>query len=167
MADSSGALYGTTRSGGGASPCSISGNVGCGTVFKLEPRGKHYAEHILYRFHGADGALPYAGLVADAAGGLYGTTAQGGAHGYGAVFKLTPKSSNKYVENLLYSFGGYGTPDGNYPNAPLLIGADSSLYSTTEYGGGTSLGFGTVFKLTPRGRGYAVFVPRMICGEPR
>jgi uncharacterized repeat protein (TIGR03803 family) len=45
----------------------------------------------LYTFTGgSDGANPSAGLVRDAAGNLYGTTAWGGAYGYGVVFKLTP-----------------------------------------------------------------------------
>ena len=40
---------------------------------------------------GTDGATPYAGLIFDAAGNLYGTTSTGGADGYyGAIFELTP-----------------------------------------------------------------------------
>jgi len=40
---------------------------------------------------GADGAIPEDGLVRDASGNLYGTTAYGGAHnGAGVVFKQTP-----------------------------------------------------------------------------
>ena len=51
----------------------------------------------LYSFSGSDGANPYAGLIADASGALYGTTFYGGAgyvsvssRGVGTVFKLTP-----------------------------------------------------------------------------
>jgi hypothetical protein len=49
---------------------------------------------VLHAFTGAtDGALPYAGLIADRRGVLYGAAAQGngtgcGGHGCGSVFKL-------------------------------------------------------------------------------
>jgi uncharacterized repeat protein (TIGR03803 family) len=61
-------------------------------VFKLDKDGK---ETVLHSFTGgADGAWPYAGLVRDKAGNLYGTTAGGGTGscdaGCGTVFKLTP-----------------------------------------------------------------------------
>jgi uncharacterized repeat protein (TIGR03803 family) len=86
--DSKGNLYGTTTYGG-ASSC------GCGLVFKLSPAGE---ETVLYTFQGGeDGAYPYAGLAADAAGNLYGTTLYGGntggacgISGCGVVFKLKP-----------------------------------------------------------------------------
>jgi uncharacterized repeat protein (TIGR03803 family) len=82
IADASGALYGTTESGGSC----------CGTVFKLTPpttTGGPWAETVLYSFTGgADGAQPVASLIADASGALYGTT-EGGGSGYGTVFKLT------------------------------------------------------------------------------
>src|SRR3989442_9196271 len=64
----------------------------------------------LYSFTGSDGARPYAGLIADASGNLYGTTSSGGANGYGTVFKVTPTGT----ETLLYSFtirgGDHPTP---------------------------------------------------------
>jgi uncharacterized repeat protein (TIGR03803 family) len=71
--DQKGNLYGTTVSGGAN---------GQGVVFKLTPKGK---ETVLYSFCAlkssqndcADGALPYAGLVLDEKGNLYGTTFSG------------------------------------------------------------------------------------------
>ena len=42
----------------------------------------------LVSFNGADGALPIAGLIADAAGDLFGTTNSGGTDGDGTVFEL-------------------------------------------------------------------------------
>jgi uncharacterized repeat protein (TIGR03803 family) len=90
--DEVGNLYGTTY-WGGASNCSAP--AGCGTVFKVDANG---AESVLHSFTGGtDGAYPYAGLVQDAAGNLYGTTiygggaSPGGASGFGTVFKLTPE----------------------------------------------------------------------------
>jgi hypothetical protein len=92
IADEQGALYSTTFAGGSG------GNAG--TVFKLTPPASGqtvWTETILYRFTGgADGGYPYAGLIADKQGTLYGTTFGGGSiagyPGTGAVFKLTSKS---------------------------------------------------------------------------
>ena len=48
-------------------------------------------------FNGADGAFPYAGLIADAAGDLFGTTKSGGADGDGAVFELVNNGGGAYA----------------------------------------------------------------------
>ena len=88
--DSSGNLYGTTVSGGGGTGC---GNAGCGTVFELTPQaGGAWAETVLHSFsnNGTDGQYPWAGLIIDTAGNLYGTTEFGGTGGSGTVFELTP-----------------------------------------------------------------------------
>ena len=78
--DRLGNLYGTTQIGG------TSGN---GTVFKVEAHSGH--ETVLYSFSGgSDGALPYAGLVMDGPGNLYGTTQNGGTSGDGTVFQVDP-----------------------------------------------------------------------------
>jgi uncharacterized repeat protein (TIGR03803 family) len=88
--DAAGNLYGTTILGG-----STDGNLGNGVVFKLDTNGE---ETVLYSFcaeekNCTDGAEPTAGLIRDAAGNLYGTTAYGGGgcfkSGCGVVFKLT------------------------------------------------------------------------------
>jgi len=81
-------LYGTTSGGGGNSS---------GTVFEVTPQG---TETVLYAFQGkSDGAVPYAGLIWDAQGNLYGTTSEGGnsgcnGYGCGTVFELI-KSTKK------------------------------------------------------------------------
>jgi uncharacterized repeat protein (TIGR03803 family) len=78
-----GNLYGTAAEGGAAG-----GECGCGIVFRMSTKGK---ERILHTFGQTDGHDPFAGLVADAAGNFYGTTAAGGgADGFGAVFELVP-----------------------------------------------------------------------------
>jgi len=81
--DASGNIYGTTLSGGGS---------GYGTVFELvAPIGKgSYQEKVLWSFNGTDGRAPYASLILDSAGNLYGTTRSGGSSGPGVVFKVTP-----------------------------------------------------------------------------
>jgi uncharacterized repeat protein (TIGR03803 family) len=77
--DAAGNFYGTTAGGGAA---------GQGVVFKLDPTGK---ETVLYTFTGgADGAHPRGDLLLDPAGTLYGTTAYGGVHDVGVVFKIEP-----------------------------------------------------------------------------
>ncbi len=103
-----------------------------------------YTESVLYSFAGPpDGAYPYAGLVRDAQGNLYGTTAHGGANSDGAVFKLDTNGN----ETVLYSFMGGG--DGANPQAGLVRDAQGNLYGTTWGGGAYS--DGTVFKLDTSG----------------
>jgi uncharacterized repeat protein (TIGR03803 family) len=49
------------------------------------------SERVLRVFGGnQDGAFPYGGVIFDTTGNLYGTTLDGGANGYGVVFKMTP-----------------------------------------------------------------------------
>jgi uncharacterized repeat protein (TIGR03803 family) len=90
--DQEGNLYGTALSGGVSNPQYCSGsNYTCGVVFKLTPEGK---ETVLHSFcaqnNCTDGFGPYARLIFDQKGKLYGTTYGGGAYGQGITFKLTP-----------------------------------------------------------------------------
>src|ERR1700722_2777769 len=96
IADSSGALYGTTEQGGNVG-C-FSGH-GCGTVFKLTPSGSGYKESTVYRFQGFGAGYAPSALIIDAAGALYGTTYTGGPAGQGTVFKLTP-SAGGYTKSV-------------------------------------------------------------------
>jgi uncharacterized repeat protein (TIGR03803 family) len=108
-------------------------------------------EKVLYSFTGgADGGYPYAGLIFDNVGKLYGTTAYGGdlacstPYGCGTVFQLTPSGSG-WTVNVLYSF--QGESDGGFPLSGLIFDQAGNLYGTTA-GGGTGNG-GTTFELTP------------------
>jgi uncharacterized repeat protein (TIGR03803 family) len=94
-----------------------------------------------------DGLSPNAPLIADAKGALYGTTAQGGKHGYGTVFKLSAPaiSGGAWTESILYSFTG-GTDGGSPASGPLLL-KGGSLYGTAAQGGAN--GVGVVFELSP------------------
>jgi uncharacterized repeat protein (TIGR03803 family) len=141
ISDASGALYGTTAYGGAFNE---------GTVFKLTPpatAGGTWTETVLYNFtNGNDGAIPYAGLTADASGALYGAAFFGGAYGAGTVFKLTPTPNGEWAFSVLYTFTGGN--DGANPNATLISDATGALYGTTVYEGGP-YNNGTVFELTP------------------
>jgi uncharacterized repeat protein (TIGR03803 family) len=137
--DSAGNLYGTTSAGGA---------YGHGNVFELTPNPDGtWTPHALHQFTGGkDGASPVAGLIFDSAGNLYGTTANGGAHGYGNAFKLMPGPGGTWIEQVLHQFtGGW---DGANPDAPLVLDNAGNLYGTT-YGGGNVCGCGVIFEITP------------------
>ncbi len=81
-----------------------------GAHLPAHPRWTTRGPEVLHSFTGgADGAYPYAGLIEDAAGNLYGTTRDGGASDDGTVFKLTAKG----IETVLHNFSGRG--DGEQP----------------------------------------------------
>jgi uncharacterized repeat protein (TIGR03803 family) len=138
--DAAGNLFGTTQYGG--SQC------GCGTVFEISPRQNgSWSESVLHAFvDEPDGAQPYAPVVADTAGNLYGTTNAGGTHhcndgegdksGCGRVYALTP-SQGGWSETPLHDFWKSGP---NMPYAPVTLGADGALYGTVGY---------EIFKLEP------------------
>jgi len=131
--DKPGNLYGTTSAGGASD---------LGTVFKLDPSGH---ETVLHSFTGPpDGENPFAGLVLDPRGNLYGTT-EGGGIGTccGTVFKVDTTGK----ETVVYTFTGGA--DGGGPFGGLIRDKASNLYGTT-FGGGTS-DLGIVFKVTPNG----------------
>jgi uncharacterized repeat protein (TIGR03803 family) len=146
--DASGNLYGTTYYGGTGGACS---SVGCGMVFELTPKGNSgWTEKILHNFNnnGKDGFWPFAGLIFDVSGNLYGTTESGGARGFGTVFELTRPACGSWKEKVLHSFTGN---DGYQPTG-LIFDAFGNLYGTTK-NGGAYVYYGTVFELTPKAGG--------------
>jgi uncharacterized repeat protein (TIGR03803 family) len=86
---SDGDFYGATYDGGANVNDTICPD-GCGTVFKITPTGTLTT---LYSFCSqggcTDGANPYAALVQDTSGNLYGTTTIGGTNGEGTIFSLS------------------------------------------------------------------------------
>ena len=154
--DAAGNLYGTTYGGGAIG----AGNFPGGTVFKLDTAGH---ETVLYSFCSAanctDGKQPYAGLVMDDAGNLYGTTSGGGAHGFmntvgGTAFKLDPSGHEKVLHSFC-STGGVQCTDGEMPLGGLVLDSAGNLYGTTAFGGANELisgnGIGVVFRVTVKG----------------
>lgn len=152
--DKLGNLYGTTIYGGAN---------GYGAVFKISSSGD---ETVLYSFCQAgypcaDGANPYAGLIMDKKGNLYGTTQYGGANvcggnGCGTVFRLSPSGA----QTVLYSFGSQAG-DGVFPQGDLISDKTGNLYGTTSTGSPNSNG--TVFKLTPTGTETTLYT---FCSQP-
>jgi uncharacterized repeat protein (TIGR03803 family) len=142
--DATGNLYGTA-SGGGNLTCG-----GRGTVFELKPRvGGGWTETTLHTFGGRDGAAPYAGVVLDPAGNVYGTTYQGGEKGSGCgpfgcgtVFRLTPTVGGQWTETLFrFPSEAFGVG----PMAPVTLDSAGSVYGTTTSGG---QGNGVTFRIT-------------------
>jgi uncharacterized repeat protein (TIGR03803 family) len=85
--DAAGNLYSTTALGGDSTNC----YQGCGTVFELtRAAGGNWTERVLHSFNNSDGNTPYANVIFDCAGNLYGTTFQGGVYGEGTVFEIKP-----------------------------------------------------------------------------
>jgi uncharacterized repeat protein (TIGR03803 family) len=157
ISDNSGNLYGTSLDGG---------TLGFGSVFKLTPKANGtWAETVIYSFGGypVDGSNPSTGLIFDAAGNLYGTTARGGPSsnckgvklkpvGCGIVFELQPVAGGGWTEQVLHSFLG-ATGDGATPAGNLILDGGGNLLGTTTAGGiksnGCTAGCGTVFELSP------------------
>ncbi|MGA2133430.1 MAG: choice-of-anchor tandem repeat GloVer-containing protein [Bryobacteraceae bacterium] len=131
--DSAGNLYGAAYDGGSANQ---------GVVYKLDPAGH---ETVLYNFlGGSDGANPYAGVVLDSAGNIYGTTLLGGTANMGVVYKIDPSGQ----ETVLHTFTG-GYVDGYWPYAGVILDSSGNLYGTTFRGG--ALDSGSVYQIDPAG----------------
>jgi len=115
-------------------------------------------ETTIISFDGKDGNGPYAGLIFDKAGNLYGTTMSGGSTPAGTVFELSPNGDGTWAETVLYSF--QNGRDGNSPMAGLVFDRAGNLYGTTLYGGirqgqaCSPSGCGTVFELSPLNGGW-------------
>jgi uncharacterized repeat protein (TIGR03803 family) len=134
LVDANGALRGTTA---------IGGSHDKGTVFEIAPSG---GESVLHSFgEKSDGAKPFAGLTKDLRK-LYGTTRAGGAVDYGTVYEINESGDEK----VIHSFGS--GDDGAVP-LERLTDSNGVLYGVTEDGPilGSSLGNGTVFRITPSG----------------
>jgi uncharacterized repeat protein (TIGR03803 family) len=120
-----GNFYGTTEEGGATSAFCP---AGCGTVFKLTPKG---VLSTVYSFcpqnYCSDGEYPAGSLVQGPDGNFYGTTTSGGLYKKGTIFRV----SSQGVFKLLYTFLGT-----IYSVAPgLILGSDGNFYGATySYG---------------------------------
>ena len=141
--DVDGNLYGTTSTGG---------EYGNGNVFQLAPSGTAWTENILHQFELlSDGGIPYAGIVLDHAGNLYGATTDGGGGGSiggGTIFEMS-QSDGAWTFTVIYSLPGWGI-SGSFRN--LLVGSNK-IYATTHCDGANNAG--TIYELTHTSKGWA------------
>ena len=106
---------------------------------------------VLYAFpvqYGPQGSVPYAYVILDSAGNLYGTTLVGGqgADGgcpCGVVFRLNTENR----ERVVYNFDGANNGAG--PWAGVSRDARGTLYTAAASGG--EFGFGTLIKIDRKG----------------
>lgn len=143
--DASGNIWGISAVGGA---------YGYGNVFQLTHNANgQLTQTVLYSFTGGiDGGTPIDkdGPLIDSEGNLYGTTFGGGTYNDGTVFKLT-RGSSGWEENVLWNFTCGN--DGCGPEASLVFDSAGNLYGTTYEGGPNVSGSGTVFQMSPDGRG--------------
>jgi hypothetical protein len=147
--DKQGNLYGATTY---ANSCPTT--FDCGAVFELSSPKDHggaWSELTVHVFRGHDhndGGSPQGGVILDATGNVYGTTAYGGsgpctllgtAVGCGTVYEMIAPGRPKgaWKEKILYNF--QGDKDGQSPNGTLVFDSEGNLYGATTFGGG----FGT------------------------
>ena len=144
--DKAGNLYGATTY-----TTSCATTFDCGTMYELSPpqqSGGPWVETTLHVFQGHDhndGGSPEGGVILDAAGNVYGTTAYGGGGpcmlfgtvvGCGAVYEMIAPTKPKegWKEKILYNF--QGDKDGQFPNGDLVFDKSGNLYGATQFGGG-------------------------------
>jgi len=143
-----GNFYSTTSYGGATVNIACYNNLGCGTVFKVTPKGTLTT---IYNFcsltNCADGDAPNPGVVQGNNGSFYGTTLAGGtgcSSGCGTVFAVTSAG----MLTTLHNFADTGI-DGGYPLSSLVQASSGNFYGTTSAGGANQQG--TIFEVTPSG----------------
>jgi len=139
-----GTFWGVTQLGGPGAT---------GTVFSLSPAGGFRIYHSFPAVNeggaNSEGAYPEGTLVIGPDGAYYGTTAGGGLHGSGTVFKIAADGTFE----VLHAFGSRNSngvnADGAEPHAGLVLADDGHFYGVTHSGG--SYGGGTLFRMAPAG----------------
>jgi uncharacterized repeat protein (TIGR03803 family) len=134
-----GNLYGVTTYGG-------ANGIG-GTFFRVTPSGELTTLHSFCALPNcADGEYPTGQVIQALDGNFYGTTSNGGANGYGSIFRATASGE----VTTLYSFCVQANcADGEIPYAGLTQATDGNFYGTTDIGG--AFDHGTIFRLTSEG----------------
>lgn len=115
------------------------GTSSAGVLFKVTSTGVFT---LLHNFTGSDGTSAW-GLIQGTDGNFYGATVGGGTSNAGVIFKIT--SSGAYT--VLYNLNG--TTDGLNPYSSLIQATDGNFYGVANAGG--TLGYGTIYKITPGG----------------
>lgn len=135
--DEAGNLYGTTAGCG-------SGELGNGTIFKLDRASNFTVLHIFTRGTSDGGHPDYGHLSIDKSGNLYGVTLWGGAYDEGVLYKL----SKDGTFTVLHSFVG-SRSDGCNPYGSVVRDETGNLYGTTS--GCDSHNYGDIWKVSQKG----------------
>jgi hypothetical protein len=168
--DKNGNLFGTTLEGQ-----TSTGGAFDGTVFKLSPPSAGgnpgWNETILMQFAAGgagnpylSGFFPYAGVIGDGSGDLFGTTSAGGSNYAGSdpggvVFEISAGGGYSVLWNFGGTYGPSGVDDAADPVSGLIMDKLGNIYGTTALGGTSAdfatgvNGVGTVFELSPPGGG--------------
>ncbi|MDR3466109.1 MAG: hypothetical protein P4M07_09210 [Xanthobacteraceae bacterium] len=141
VADASGDLFGVSLAGGSNND---------GFVFEVVKTAAGYSP-VPVTLASFSGGSPYAPLLIDANGDLFGTTASGGAYGNGTVFELANTPSG--YATAMTTLASFNFTDGAIPASNLIADANGDLFGTT-YSGGPG-GDGTVFEIARTATGYA------------
>jgi uncharacterized repeat protein (TIGR03803 family) len=97
-------------------------------------------------FDGTNGYQPFGSLTQATDGNFYGTTTNGGGHGYGNVYRITPSGELTSIYDFCLRLN---CTDGTTPESAPVLGSDGNLYGTTT---GIGYGYGTVYKMTLSGK---------------
>lgn len=159
LVDAAGNLFGTTAYGGH--------NNG-GTLFEMVKQaggGWKFARLESFCVIGgcSRGMHPYAGVIADVDGNLYGTALEGGSNGGGTVYEWRPDppTGEEHLKILHAFCGEAACADGKAPMGALTYAGEASgvrydgtspLYGTTYQGGADNLG--VAFRIVPDGGGW-------------
>jgi uncharacterized repeat protein (TIGR03803 family) len=157
--DGTSPLFGATAGDGSKAPA---------VVFSLTPSGKKWVYGVVYKFcsqaNCADGQKPYSAPIVDGSGNLFGTTTNGGALGFGAVYELQPQGKN-YVQSVIYSFCAQQfCADGSGPIGAPLVDDNGNIFGTANAGG--KGGEGAAFELVRNGASWKYTKLHDFCLEP-
>jgi uncharacterized repeat protein (TIGR03803 family) len=150
MLSHGGDLYGVPQGGG----------LGHGgSIFRVTKNGVF---DLLYSFcleaSCPDGLNLESGLVQARDGNLYGETFEGGAYGFGTIFKTTPNGVLTTVHNFCAQSG---CPDGSAPLDTMIQASNGNVYGVTRDGGAQNMG--TIFQLTLSGEFTTLY---NFCSQP-
>ena len=96
-------------------------------------------------FDGTNGLQPFGSVMQATDGNIYGTTTNGGGHGYGNVYRITPSGELTSIYDFCVR---PNCTDGTTPEWAPVLASDGNLYGTTT---GIDYGYGTVYKMTLSG----------------
>jgi hypothetical protein len=144
--DSSGNFYVSTEEMG-------AGNVG--SIVELSPIvGGGLQATTIYSFTDeTDGESPFAPVVIDSAGNLYGQSGNGKSYGkqfFGTVFQLAPQSGGTWKFTTLHEFSNGN--DGSGPFAAQVLDSAGNIYGAASYGGANKT-YGDIYKISPEAGG--------------